>query len=179
MEELYYFPVMSLMVKVVYAKEANSLRFATHRAIKPNERRMVEKYILSEFAPQTEYYQRSPSLLLYMGVDRTLRKKLGVNQVRETIKHVLSQKSQVEASVKKCISEALSAYYFERIGDELINLKKSIQKQPDHVDFAGIVSRIAILLEAYNENSGQNIRVETILPKEALLRYEQHQPQEV
>ena len=76
MEEYYYFPSLDLLIKATYSKEANSLRYTSHRGITQDERQTVERYVLTEIGPQTDYYSRSPSILLYVGVDSSLEKEL-------------------------------------------------------------------------------------------------------
>ena len=109
MDELFYFPTFDLLIKIVYAVEANSIRYATHRSIKTNEKKVVERYILQEIAPKTEYYTRHPSLLLYMGIDQSLKKELKTYQVKDTIKTIIDRKHNIDEKVQNLISSSLSA----------------------------------------------------------------------
>ncbi len=43
MDELFYFPTFDLLTKIVYAKEANSLRYASHRALTADEKKVIER----------------------------------------------------------------------------------------------------------------------------------------
>ncbi len=172
MDELYYFPTFDLLIKVIYAEEANSLRYATHRDTTLSERKVIDKYVLQEIAPKTDYYKRTPSLLLYMGVDTTLKKELKSYQVKDTIKSIIENKHEIEQKVQALISSSLSNYYFERLGDKLLALRKSmaIDMQPDA--FEQLLMEISILLHAYNQNSGQQIGIEEILPREAVKHFQ-------
>ncbi len=138
MDELFYFPTFDLLTKIVYAKEANSLRYASHRALTADEKKVIERYILQEVAPKTDYYKRSPSLLLYMGVDLSLKKELKAYQVKDTIRSILNHKQEIEEKVQMLISDSLSAYYFDRLGDRLLELKNLLSgdAEAEAVEFA-------------------------------------------
>ena len=171
-DELYYFPTFDLLIKVIYAEEANSLRYATHRSTTLPERKVIDKYVLQEIAPKTDYYKRTPSLLLYMGVDATLKKELKAYQVKDTIKSIIENKHEIEKKVQALISSSLSNYYFERLGDKLLSLRKilELELQPDELE--NLLTEISILLHAYNQNSGQQIGIEEILPHEAVKHFQ-------
>jgi hypothetical protein len=176
MEELFYFPSLDLLIKTTYSAYANSLRYATHRSIVADERKVVEHYVLSEVGPKTEYYRRSPSLLLYIGVDASLEKELRFYRLQETIKDVLVQKEALDKQVKDLITKSLSNYYFERVGDELVTLRKLLIEGGEENRIREAFDRIGTLLDAYNENSGQQIAMDNVLPKEMLVHF--HQPSE-
>jgi len=173
MDELFYFPTFDLLIKIVYAREANSIRYATHRSIKTNEKKVVERYILQEVAPKTEYYDRHPSLLLYMGVDVTLKKELKTYQVKDTIKTIIDRKHSIDEKVQDLISSSLSNYYFERLGDKLLSLRRIMESDAGAEKFENTLKEIKSLLHAYNQNSGQEIDIRTILPPEAIKHYRQ------
>ncbi|MBN1560000.1 hypothetical protein JW998_07100 [candidate division KSB1 bacterium] len=173
MDELFYFPTFDLLIKVVYASEANSIRYATHRSVKIHEKKIVERYILHEIAPKTEYYTRHPSLLLYMGVDVSLKKELKTYQVKDTIKTIIDRKNSIDQKVQDLISSSLSNYYFERLGDKLLFLRRIMDSAPESVEFERTIKEIKALLHAYNQNSGQEIDIRTILPPEAIKHYRQ------
>jgi len=171
MEELFYFPSLDLLIKTTYSSYANSLRYATHRAIVAEERKVVEHYVLSEVGPKTDYYRRSPSLLLYIGVDVSLEKELRYYRLQETIKDVLTQKEVLDKQVKELITKSLSNYYFERVGDELVTLRKLLIEGSEENQLKASFERINTLLDAYNENSGQKIAINEVLPKEMLVQF--------
>lgn len=169
MEDFYYFPAADVLIKIVYITEPNSLRYATHRPISLDERQLVEQYILTEVGPKTDYYKKTPSLLLYMGVDISLEKELRYFRLKGTLKDVLTQKANVERQVKDLINTSLSTYYFERVGDELVRLKKLLAEDRNSKSIEEIVYKICTFLDAYNQYSGQNISIESLLPKKVLI----------
>jgi hypothetical protein len=173
MDELFYFPTFDLLIKIVYAREANSIRYATHRSLKTEEKKVVERYILQEVAPNTDYYTRHPSLLLYMGIDVTLKKELKTYQVKDTIKTIIDRKHSIDQKVQALISSSLSNYYFERLGDKLLSLRRVLENDLGPEQFENTLKEIKALLQAYNQNSGQDIDIRTILPQEAMKHYRQ------
>ncbi|RPI02896.1 MAG: hypothetical protein EHM72_03010 [Calditrichaeota bacterium] len=173
MEELFYFPTFDLLTRITYAQEANSLRYASHRSLNANEKRVVERYILQEIAPKTDYYQKSPSLLLYMGIDASLKKELKAYQVKDAIQNIIERKQEIDHKVQDLISSSLSNYYFERLGDKLLTLRNILSRTMDAYELENVLKDISILLAAYNQNSGQQINIETILPHEVMQQYQQ------
>ncbi len=167
MEELFYFKSFNLLIKAKYSAETNSLRYSTHRPIALDERKIIDRYILNDIAPQTDYYKNNPSLLMYMGVDLSLEKELRNYRLQDTIKDVLVKKNHVEKKVKKLISESMSQYYFDRLGDELVKFRRVFEHADSEKTIELFLFRIAKLLEAYNQHAGKSINLEAILPKEA------------
>jgi len=168
MEELFYFPAFDLLIKIKYTKTTNSLRYSTHRPIKLEERKIIDRYILLDVGPNTDYYHRTPSLFHYKGVDRSLEKELRVYRLHDTIKNVMKRKAVVDKKVKDLISSSLSRYYFERVGDELIKLRQLLKAnaEPHHIENS--VENLNTLLEAYNVNAGEQIDIGHLLPKGSL-----------
>lgn len=172
MNDLYYFSSLNVLCKITYAKEANSIRYTTDRSLPANERKTVEQYILENLAHDTDYYDRTPSLLLYMGVNPGLQKYHKQVQVKNTIKDVVHQKMDVDKKVKHLISESLSQYYFDKLGDKLLTLRQNISSQSDQ-EADVLILQIRTLLDAYNQNTGQDISLNSILPKEFKDRFEE------
>ena len=175
MEEFFYFPTFDLLIKTTYAKEANSLRYCSHRSLKMDEKSAVERYVLTEVGPKTDYYKKTPSILLYIGVDKSLEKELKFYRLQGSVKDILQQNSQIDQQVHSLINESLSAYYFDRVGDELLKLRQSLEESAAEREIEGIIGRINTLLTAYNQRSGQKISIQSILPKKvAGLGYEKN-----
>jgi hypothetical protein len=166
MEEYYYFPSLDLLIKATYSKEANSLRYTSHRGITQEERQTVERYVLTEIGPQTDYYSRSPSILLYVGVDSSLEKELKFYRLQGPIKEILKKHTFIDEKVSHVINESLSNYYFEKLGDELLVLRKAIAENDEEAEIQKILTRVNTLLSAYNQRSGKSIALDAVLPKE-------------
>lgn len=173
MDDLFYFPKFDVLTKITYAADVNSLRYASHRKVTSEEKKVIERYILQEIAPKTDYYKKSPSLLLYMGVDASLKKELKIYQVKDTIKNILVRKEEIDIQVRAVISSALSEYYFERLGDRLLELREAVEEKKSGETIEKLLKDVAALLEAYNQNSGRKVAIESVLPKEVISQFHQ------
>jgi len=173
MNELLFFPNVDVLVRVNYGTEANSIRYTTHRSLLSKERKIVEKYLLRKIAPRTEYYNRTPSILLYVGVEKQLIKELKYFRIKNGMKKALNHKVVIDNQVKELISLSLSNYYFEKVGDEIIKLRDLLKDNYCEFNLENKLKRISVLLQAYNENSGQNINIKNVLPREVLTHYYQ------
>ncbi|MDZ7725067.1 MAG: hypothetical protein U5R06_20190 [candidate division KSB1 bacterium] len=172
MNDLYYFSSLKVLCKITYAKEANSIRYTTDRPLPVAERKTIEQYILENLAQDTDYYDRTPSLLLYMGVNPALQKYHKQVQLKNTIKNVVHQKMDLDKKVKHLISESLSQYYFDKLGDKLLDLRHNFSDQSEQETDA-LILQIYTLLDAYNQNTGQDITLKSILPEEFKDRFEE------
>jgi len=168
MEKLFFFTSSDLMVRVVYDERINSLRYSSHRKLDMGEKLAVESYILINVSPDTEYCKRSPSLLVYMGVDKNLSKEYQFYQLKNTIENVIVEKHEIDEQVKALIDSSMSKYYFEQIGNEILSLRKEIKKGSEQ-GIQKIIYSIIELVEAYNIHSGKKIAVEDVIPEELRL----------
>ena len=171
MNELLYFSDVDVLLRVNYGIDSNSIRYTSHRSLLYKERKIIENYLLKEIAPKTDYYKRTPSLLLYVGVEKQLVKKLKFFRVKNGMQKALDQKVIIDTQVKDLISQSLSTYYFEKIGDEIIRLRQILKNNCNDFQVEKKLKQIRVLLKAYNENSGRNINIRSVLPKEVLNHY--------
>jgi len=165
MKELLYFSFSDLMVRVEYAPEANSLRYAAHREVTFGERVIVEQYLLTTVAPKTEYYKRQPAIFVYIGVDVQLKKELNLFHLKNTLKHLAGKEKEVNEKVSALINEAMTNYYFEKIGDTLLALKDSVRSRAACSLTEEERSKIMTLVSAYNTYSPRKIDAEELLTK--------------
>jgi hypothetical protein len=170
MEERYYFSTCDILVKTNYDTASNSIQYASHRALSKTERRLTERYVLQRLEKSTQYYERSPALLIYTGVEESLQKELGFYHLQGTIQTVLDRKEMIEQAVQELVHDSLASYYFDRLGDELLKLRQQLNGSSDPFEMDQILENIQVLLSAYNENSGQNLSLNQILPKEILYK---------
>ncbi len=173
MNELLFFPSVDVLVRVNYGIDTNSIRYTTHRSLLSKERKVVENYLLKEVAPKTEYYKRTPSILLYVGVEKKLIKDLKFFRVKDVMQKALNHKFVIDNQVKDLISHSLSNYYFEKVGEEIIKLRNLLKNDYSELNLEKMLVQISVLLRAYNENSGQNINIKKVLPREVLSHYYQ------
>jgi hypothetical protein len=169
MKELFYFSFADLMARVEYHREANSLRYATHRKMAFNERIIVEQYLLTTFAQKTEYYKRQPALFVYLGTDAQLTKDLDTFHLKNTLRELVDKEKDVKDSISGLISQSMQNYYFEQIGDTILDARREIANVG-----AGLADerlrrlklKMEELVKAYNVYTNQKITIDEIIPSE-------------
>ncbi len=166
MKELLYFSSSDVMVQVSYTKETNLIEYYTHRKLTFGERVIVEQYLLNNVAIKTEYYKRVPSVLNYSGVDSKLVKDLNQFHLKNTINVLKDKEKEVETSVKNLIDKSMANYYFEQIGNTIIDLRKMVEK-PGYTYKINIYrKKLDKLIQAYNEFAEEKVSFNDIVPKE-------------
>ena len=168
MEEIFYFESTELVVRVIYNDQMNSLRYISHREMDMTEKLAVEHYILNQIGPHTGYFHRYPSILVYVGVDEKLGKEFNINKLQKTVKKVLVTKEKIDVEIQELINSSLSDYYFDKIGDKILKLRKEIESgSRDNLD--KILSNISELVEAYNFHSKRKVTLDKVIPRELKL----------
>ncbi|RMD93896.1 MAG: hypothetical protein D6814_15095 [Calditrichaeota bacterium] len=166
MKELLYFSFADLMVRVEFNKEANSLRYATHRKITFGERVIVEQYLLTNIALKTEYYKKQPALFIYLGIDKQLVKDLNLFHLKNTLKTLVDKEKNVKATVNNLINQSMLNFYFEKIGDTILAIREAIEnKQSDGV-LQELKQTLEDLVDAYNLYTDEKINMQRVLPSE-------------
>lgn len=166
MKELLYFSFSDLLVRVEYSKEANSLKYSSHREINFGERVIVEQYLLSNFALKTDYYNRHPALFIFLGIDKKLVKDLNLFHLKNTLKSLVSHEKEVKEQVSGLISQSMSNYYFEQIGDALLALRKEVNGERRDEIIEASHQNMCELIKAYNLYSDKKITIQEIIPNE-------------
>jgi len=169
MKELFYFSFADLMARVEYHQEANSLRYATQRKMTLNERIIVEQYLLANFAQKTEYYKRQPALFVYLGTDAQLTKELDTFHLKNTLRELVEKEKDVKDSVSGLISQSMQNYYFEQIGDTILDARREIAEVTADISeerLGELKIKLAELVKAYNVYTDQKITIDEIIPSE-------------
>jgi hypothetical protein len=170
MKELLYFSSSDVMIQVIYKQEANSLDYYSHRKLTFGERVVVEQYLLNNIAVKTEYYKKHPSMLNYVGVNSDLVKELNQFHLKNTINVLKAKEKEVEHSVKKLIDKSMSNYYFEQIGNAIVDIRQSLQDETTGDRLKELAMRIESLITAYNAYSDNQVHLAEIVPSEFLNR---------
>ena len=167
MKELFYFDFADLLVLVEYRPTNNSLQYTTHRQMTVGERKMIEQYLLATFARKTEYHQRQPALLVCLDPDTRLVERL--HELRaKTAWHESDEKDEiVNDAVRGLVGRAMQNYYFEKIGDAMLEARR----EPAAIN-AGLPAKqrsrrkgkLEELVNAYNIYSDQKITIDAIIP---------------
>jgi len=171
MKELLYFSFSDLLVRVEYSKEANSLRYSSHREIANNERIVIEQYLLSNIAVKTEYYKRCPALFIYLGKDEKLVQDLNMFHLKNTLKILAGREKEVKEKVDELINSSMSKYYFERIGDTILELRKNLKHGNHENDYDKTITTVKEtkqkmdeLIKAYNIYADKKISIKNVMP---------------
>lgn len=167
MKELLYFSFADLMVRVDYNKDANSLRYSSHRKISFGERVIVEQYLLTNIALKTHYYKRQPALFIYLGVNTQLVKELKLFHLKNTLKTLVDKEKDVKASVNNLINQSMLNFYFEKIGDTILTIRQEVESEVIDDDLLlEHKQKLEELVDAYNLYSDEKINVQKVLPTE-------------
>lgn len=168
MKELLYFSFSELMVRVEYSKDANSLRYSSHRRISYGERVIIEQYLLTSFASKTDYYKRFPALLVYLGINTKLAKELNLFQLKNTLKSLKDKDKAVKNSVRDLIDQSMANYYFEQIGDTILAIRKLFKGPYTDKEVKYYENKLEQLVDAYNIYAEKKVSFEQVLPKRLL-----------
>jgi UTP-glucose-1-phosphate uridylyltransferase len=167
MKELLYFSFADLMVRVDYNKDANSLRYSSHRKISFGERVIVEQYLLTNIALKTDYYKKQPALFIYLGVNAQLGKELKLFHLKNTLKTLVDKEKDVKVSVDNLINQSMLNFYFEKIGDTILTIRQEVENKVIDDDLLlEHKQRLEELVDAYNLYSNEKINVQKVLPTE-------------
>lgn len=166
MKELLYFSFADLMVRVEYNKEANSLRYSSHRKITFGERVIVEQYLLTNIALKTDYYKKHPALFICLGVDPALVKDLNLFHLKNTLKFLVDKEKDVKASVNELINQSMVSYYFEQIGDAILEIRHEVANGANDNNLRKLKQKVEELIKAYNLYSDQKLTVTQVVPAE-------------
>ncbi|MBN1540941.1 hypothetical protein JW992_02265 [candidate division KSB1 bacterium] len=169
MKNIYYFSSLDLVVRICQSQGKRIIHFTTHRRAEKEELRQVETFIVKQFD-----LQKSPSsvddetvYLLYLGVEESLPPTNSYQMLQGTIKDVISKRQIIDQQVKHLIDTSLSTYYFEKLGEKLITLRRAMHQRAGNQHIEKIIQEIRLLLDAYNLHAGQNMTLDQILPREA------------
>jgi len=175
MKELLYFSFADLLVKLEYSKEANSLKYASHREISFDERVVIEQYLLTNMAVKTDFYNRYPALFIYLGKDEKLVRDLNLFHLKNTLKFLAGREKEVKEKVDELINSSMSNYYFERIGDTIVELRKTLKtgQETDGSEHNVMIvketqEKMNELIKAYNLYSNKKISMEAVVPRDLL-----------
>jgi len=171
MKELLYFSFADLLVRVEYSKEANSLKYASHRDISFGERVVIEQYLLSNVALKTEFYNRHPALFIFLGKDEKLTRDLNLFHLKNSLKTLAGREKEVNEKVGELINTSMSNYYFEQIGETLLEFRNNLKQEAeaaenkkDVISVKQTKEKMGELIRAYNIYSDKKISLQNVVP---------------
>ncbi|MFQ5674781.1 MAG: hypothetical protein ACE5G1_02705, partial [bacterium] len=120
----------------------------------------------TNIAVKTEYYKKHPALFNYSGIDCKLTRELNEFHLKNTIKTLREKDLKVEQSVKALIDKSMAGYYFEKIGNTILEVRQAIKDPILKKDLAIHKSRLKKLVEAYNTHVEKHVKYYDVIPKE-------------
>ncbi len=166
MTKLLYFSSLGLMIKVEYVRNANSLRYSSHREMKNDERAMAEQYIMVKLAPKTNYYLSQSSNFVYLGKDVRLKKRLDSFHHKNEMRLLNSKEKAISASVKHLINDSMRNYYTEKIGELIMTARSEMKGGQQRVKLVSLKQQMNDLLNAYNIYTDRKVTLSDIIPSE-------------
>jgi DNA primase catalytic subunit len=167
MIELFYFSGLDLMIKVEYAKEANSLRYASHREMANDERAMTEQYIMAVVAPKTEFHRKHPSMFVYLGADHRLKERLACFQKKRRLKASHRKEKEITASIHRLINASMRTYYTEKIGELIRSARNKLKHGRQYnAELPKLRAQMTDLVKAYNVYADHQVTLNQIIPSE-------------
>ena len=182
MKELFYFSKSDLMIQVQYSNHAKALRYASHRQITEDERQAIERYIAENIIAEKESGKYKDASLDYLGIDYKLVSSLNqfhaIKPYKETEESFKEQESNpfgnlnnknIDRSVKDLIKTSMENYYFEKIGNTIVELRKKIEGNQNETVILKLQNNLEQLVDAYNQFSPRKVEFKEILPKELVV----------
>ena len=166
MKELFYFSNSDVMVQIEYSETDNLLHYTSHRRITDREREIIEQYIKNHVVSEIEDHANTDATSLnYAGIDAKLTYNLDqfhLEKSKTTREEPNINEAQVEKTVQDLIQSSMQKYYFEKIGEMLLSLRKAYESADD-IQISGIKHDLAQLVDAYNSYSNQKVDLTDIL----------------
>ncbi len=170
MRELIYFSEYRLLIEVVYNHDLNMLRYETHRKPTPEEKKFVEIFLISKFAQDTDYFNETDSHLVFSGINPLLKMKLSQMEYESYLKASNSHGVDLKTQVSELVNSSLKNFYFERLGDSILELRKKVKKGNGEKEIIveKLKHNILELIEAYNKYSDTKVTVDKAVPRDLL-----------
>jgi hypothetical protein len=166
MEDLLYFTFAKLLIRIEYSKKNNKLSYSSHREMTKKERKIIENYILTKVAVSTDYYKRISSSFVYNGKDDELKRDLKLLRLKRMLKSLAVRDGIAAKVVDDLITNSLKNYYFDRIGDTLLQIREQLkeEKKINLINIEKTKSEFEELVKAYNVYSEDKITFERAVP---------------
>ena len=166
------------MVQVQYSYESNALCYASHRNVTEVERNVIERYIKENVATEAKNPRFVEATIQYTGIDYKLINHLNqfqsVKPFGESDQRFAGDTNpfeslinkDVENSVQDLIHTSMSNYYFEKIGNAILEVRKELRNDAGAEELGVYRHRLEELVAAYNQYSNKPVTIEEVLPKE-------------
>jgi len=165
MKELFYFSNSDVMVQIQYSDTDNLLQYTSHRRITDREREIIEQYIKNHVVSEFEDQANIETTLNYAGIDAKLTYNLDqfhLEKSKNAKEEPKVNETQIEKSVQDLIQSSMQKYYFEKIGEMLLSLRKAYEKADD-IQINRIKQDLSELIDAYNSYASKKVDLTDIL----------------
>jgi hypothetical protein len=152
------------MVATEYNQVTNFLRYSSHRNMTMQERMAIENYLLKVYAPETSYWIKNPSFFAYIGVNEKLLINLELFKLKTNLMEYVKKENAIEVSVKSLISSSMGEYYFGRICEELLDMRKAANENSLSESAQDRRDRMIKLVDAYNIHVQEKIKIADLIP---------------
>ena len=132
------------------------------------ERAIIENYILANIAIETEYYEKSPASFQYAGEDEKLQRDLKLLKLKKMLLALAVKEDRAKKEVDFLVNNSLKNYYFDRIGDTLLLMRKQLKdsKEINLITIEKTKNEIKELVKAYNVYSENKITLDRAVPSD-------------
>jgi hypothetical protein len=132
------------------------------------ERAIIENYILANIAIETEYYEKSPASFQYAGEDEKLQRDLKLLKLKKMLQALAVKEDRAKKEVDFLVNNSLKNYYFDRIGDTLLLMRKQLKdsKEINLITIEKTKNEIKELVKAYNVYSENKITLDRAVPSD-------------
>ena len=165
-KQLVYFSSPNLMVRVSFKRGPNAIQYSSHREMVINERSGIERYLLDNVPIKAKHTKNTAPAVQYMGVEEDLVTKLDQLPSRHKRLSVVEKESRVEDAVRELINQSLANYYFEQIGNALVEIRRLSGSLDMSLLSGGFEEKLRELVEAYNLHTEKKVSVHEIVPEE-------------
>lgn len=173
MKELLYFSSSDLMVQVNYRETVNAINYHSHRKLSFGERVVVEQYLLTNIAVKTAYYKKCPAVLNYVGINSRLVKDLNQFHLKNTMNSLKEKERVVKSTVRGLIDQSMSSYYFEQIGNTILQIRAAVDKPLRKLDIFEYGNKLRELIDAYNAHVDRHVTFDDVVPVELRTYFDQ------
>lgn len=163
MKELFYFSQSDLMIQVQYGQGSGSFNYSSHREITEGERKFIEHYIRTKV-----YSDNDEPQLSYMGINENLAKDLNEYHAKNSLKTLHEKHEKIDGEVKGLIKESMSNYYFEQIGNKLVEIRAMFEESALDKELHSLKKDLAELVYAYNIYANRKVSFQNVMPKELI-----------
>ena len=177
MGELFYFDDMDILIHIAHSENEDLFKYSIHRELSAEEHMRVTQYIVNHIVPQTGFYSKQQSVFISVGVDEKLADKLEEYHKKNGTQGKSHTKTQdtfgdnghITKAVNGLVDDAMSAYYFGKIGEEIVTLRGIVADTNKRMAVYMCRANLLTLIDSYNNHTVKKVTYQEIVPDELQL----------